>query len=290
MITVHYPKINRNNAWYSYLLHGFQKLAEDNVIGLIITNKIISYSPALIPIDIQVKQQKYKAFYDYSDFLPLLSKEEIPYFKIQYNPIHFKKKHIFPIGQTCTNLEIIRYMPNLYKQKKTNKYDIVAMFRATNFKLRCDCIDLILQQKWKSLAGISGYRNRPIVPKHLYKSKISYLDHLEAQCQSKICVSLPGVGKGTSFWSWRATEILALGNCMLTTRPTCFLPNHPSDCWIEVEEDLSDFITKVNYYLKHEKERKQIAKNGKKYFDAYLSPEAMCKNLINQTLEYYNVS
>ena len=74
---------------------------------------------------------------------------------------------------------------------------------------------------------------------------------------------------------------------MITTPPTCFLPNHPKDCWIEVKSDLSNFVDTVNYYLKHNKEREMIAENGRKYFDKQLHPRAMCEYLIQKSLEYY---
>lgn len=288
MIEVIYPQTTKKHAWYNYLLYGFQDLEKQKKIKLTISPIKIKTSPAIIPIQIN----DYTVYYDYSDFIPLtLEINNAPYFKIQYHQEHFKKKNVFSIGQVVTSLKYLQNLNTLRKIKDKNNYelDVIGLFRATNYKLRCKAVELIKKENFNSLVGVSGYRNRPPVPSDLKGLRIDYYEHLQKQCQSKLCLSLPGVGKGTSFWSWRVSEILGIGGCMITTKPTCYLPGNPKNCWIEVKDDLSNFIGQVSYYLGHDKEREEIALNGRKYFDNYLRSDKMCNYIIEKTLDYYNV-
>lgn len=286
MIEIIYPQTTKTHAWYNYLLFGFQELEKQKKIKLTISPTIINPSPSIIPI--QVKN--FMVYYDFSDFIPLIKEiDNAPYFKIQYHEEHFKKKNVFPIGQTVTSLKFLEQLPNLRKLKNQKNYelDIIGLFRATNYKLRCKMVELIKKENFNSLVGVSGYRNRPPVPKNLQGKRIDYLEHLKKQCQSKICLSSPGVGNFTSFWSWRTTEILGMGCFLFTPPATCYLPNFPKKCWAEFNLDFSNMIDKINYYLKHDKEREEIAQNGRNYFDQYLRPDKMCNYLIEKTLEYY---
>lgn len=280
MIDVYFPQTVKIHAWYNYLHYGFKKLQSENKINLIIKSEKIGVSPPIIPIEINGLIM----YYDFSDFIPcVLNIKNTPYFKIQYHDSHKLIPNIFPIGQTVTSLKYF----DVYQNKQEEIYDVIALFRATNYNLRCKCVELIKSQKWNSIVGVQNYRNRPKVPIGIEQPRLEYSEHLNKQLQSKICISLPGVGNYSSFWSWRTTEILGLGKCMLTVTPTCYLPNYPKNCWIECKSDLSDLIEKINYYLNNPIERNIIARNGKTYFDNYLSPTAMCQNIINKTLKYY---
>ena len=79
----------------------------------------------------------------------------------------------------------------------------------------------------------------------------------------------------------RLFEVLRCGGFLLTeyTKDLSFffkIKRH-----LEVFKNKKELIKKIKYYLKNEKKRKLIAKNGKKYFDQNFSEEVYSKKLIN---------
>jgi spore maturation protein CgeB len=76
-------------------------------------------------------------------------------------------------------------------------------------------------------------------------------------------------------------EILAIGSCLLTVETNCLELGDFNNCYIKVKNDLSDLEEKVDYYLKHDEEREEIAHNGLEYFNKWLSPEATINYIID---------
>ena len=58
-------------------------------------------------------------------------------------------------------------------------------------------------------------------------------------------------------------------------------PGNPQNCWGEVKRDLSDLVEKIDYYLANDEARNEIAKNGKEYYENYLSPAAQARYVLN---------
>lgn len=296
MIKIYYPDVsvfkNPNSVWYHYLLSGFKEIGE-----VVISKELGKKSHyvtgfTVLAIDIEIKGKKTRIWYDFCDFRVIhmeLMEEGNLYFKIMCHYDYPEKyKNVYPIGQTTASMNYFKLLPSLRKsvEKEKYDYDVVAVFRTTNYSLRKKCIEIIKKQKnWNTLSGLCFFRNRPDIPKELMTEKLPFGVHLERQSKSKICVSLPGVGGGDD-WCWRETEVLGMGGCLLNIEMNYLMPgddeHYKKNCQITIKKDLSDLVEKIDYYLTHEEERKQIAKNGLEYYEQWLTPKAMAQNIIDR--------
>ena len=299
MIKIQYPDTsvfnNPNSVWYHYLLSGFKELGEVTISKELGKQSHYITGFTVLAIDIDIDGKKTRVWYDFCDFLPIhtdIMSDGDLYFKIMcHKDYPIKYKNVYPIGQTTASMNYFKMLPNLRSNVKKDSYahDVVAIFRATNYKLRRKCIEIIKAQKnWNALSGLCFFRNRPEIPKELMTEKLPFGVHLERQSNSRICVSLSGVG-GDAGLCWRETEVLGMGGCLLNIESKCLRPgdteHYKNNCQITIKDDLSNLVEQVNYYLEHTEERKQIARNGLDYFNKYLTPKAMATNIINRVRE-----
>lgn len=100
----------------------------------------------------------------------------------------------------------------------------------------------------------------------LYPSKISYFDYLEKMAESKIALSIRGHGIDTvRFW-----EIPSFETLMIADNIPLIIP-HPfeDEKHCIYFDDLKDLKEKIDYYLKHDDERIEIAKAGRQHLLNY---------------------
>lgn len=239
----------------------------------------------ILPFDIIWESGRcQRIWYDISDFSRHYYENAIKgndlYFKIQLHKkdLHYDRMH--PIGQIASRTNFHEMLPKLkaIREKQEFTYDVIGIFRATNYDIRTKAVEIVKSQPWRSLVGMAYFRNRPPISEALAHGKLNYEEHLKHQCSSKICLDFPGVG---GEWSWRFTEILGMGCFCLRTEPLHICPGESQNCWGEVKRDLSDLTEKIDYYLANEKARNEIAKNGTKYYEDYLSPMAQAKYLLD---------
>jgi len=289
---IYYPdksKLNWGHSiWYEYLLEGFKSLGE-----VILSEKLCGEarhetSFSILPIDIKVSDKVIRVWYDFSDFKEAhfeVMKTGDFYFKITCLKEYMKeRKNVYPIGQTTSLMEYFSLVDKLRDARKDKKYqyDIVAVFRVTNYNLRREIVERIRNRKdWLSYTGLAPFRNRPGIPDSLKMLKLPFERHLALQSRSKICVSVPGVG-GYFDWCWREAEILGMGGCLLCLRMETAMPGDFDSCHIAIKANLSDLEEKVDYYLKHDEEREEIAQRGLEYFEKWLTPKAMAQNILNK--------
>lgn len=242
-------------------------------------------------LDFYYDDKKQRVWYDWSDFQRFVFPEVLVnntndlYFKVECNDGHMQRYKIKPIGHGVTDIDI--YFNNLEKNRKlveNTNVDILGLFRATSpnpglKSERINACEKIIDLPYNTIIGVDKCSFRPEPSLRLQKNiKMSYNDFLKQTAQSKINLLLPGIGELT----WRISETLGIGACGLMPKLTTVLPGNPENCWIEVKRDYSDLLEKIDYYLTHEEERKTIAKNGLKYFEEWLSPQAQVKNIIRE--------
>jgi hypothetical protein len=144
------------------------------------------------------------------------------------------------------------------------KLDIFASFGYTS-SLRYEAVNFLVNEY--------GQENNYIALDHpkdnkegLYPSKIPYFDYLEKIAQSKIALSIRGHG-----WDCvRRFEICNFETLMISDNIPIITPNPFEDekhCIYF--DDIKDLKEKIDYYLKHDDERIEIAKAGKRHLDNF---------------------
>lgn len=272
------------STWNHYLYSGFLELGL-NVKRMKSPWDNYPKVKGILPFDIIWRSGRcQRIWYDISDFSKHYYENTMKgndlYFKIMLHKkdVHYDKMH--SIGQIACRMNFHDMIPELdvIRQKQEFTYDVIGIFRATNYDIRTKAVEIVKSQSWRSLVGMAYFRNRPLIPENIAHKKLGYEEHLRLQCRSKICLDFPGVG---GEWSWRFTEILGMGCFCLRTKPVHACLGEPQNCWGEVKRDLSDLTEKIGYYLANEEARNEIAKNGMNYYKDYLSPVAQAKYLLN---------
>lgn len=206
-----------------------------------------------------------------------------PYFKIQIAADQEMYPNLFPVGQRTTDMSYFRFLPEMRKlaKKKEYKYDVVAIFRATELKNRLKAVQIIRKQPWRSLAWMTDHPNRKAPAPWKSSRWLSYKEFLALNCQSRLGMTMPGVGPFTC----RMIETLGMGACCIMAEPDWILPGNPVNCWVEFKRDFSNFVEVVNHYLASQEERDEIARNGFKYYEEYLSPLGQARYVLRKVTE-----
>jgi hypothetical protein len=291
-ISIYYPyntflKMPFEAQWYGYILKGFRDLGCHVCFTENNTKKShYGLNDTITNFDIKFADKTKTVWYDWSDYKDGLHIEYMSagdvYFKIQFHKYFNRLRNVYPAGQTVTKMEYFTKLPELRQiaQSANKKWDVVAVFRATNTDSRLKFIRALKKTEYKTLAGLTE-RNGNVSDTTILMEKIDYNEHLLQQAQSHISAAINGVGGD---WVWRHTEVLGMGVCLLTLESDYVMPGNPKNCWITVKRDLSDLNEKLNIYLNDKNQRDKITAAGLKYFDEYLSPMAQAKYIIEKVL------
>ena len=275
----------QRSGWYNYLIRGFKEVA-GGVVPDTELNKDCFFimGKMIMPIDIDGR----RLWYDYCDFAPIhpdIMKDNDLYFKVQYyDDVVKDTKNIFPIGFTVSKIDYFQGLDSRRRIKEQQEYntDIIALFRTTNYDVRRRAVEIIhSREDWKSLAWLEWTTKRPKVPKEIEGKGLSYFEHLERQCRSKLCLAIHGVGTRFGI-NGRVAEILGTGNCLILPEQEARMPSSLEGSAIVLKRDLSDMEEKVDYYINNDEERENIAKKGLEYYEKWLSPRAMVTNMLNK--------
>lgn len=279
--------------WADYLLLGFHKLGVPVEASQRLREKTDSDLCAKLnvrsvgAVELIYEGRIQKIWYDVGDFPSHHGYEKIMgdgdiYFKIQMIPEHREKyPRMFPISTRVTLPHIFfPLLPKLRRLARAGEFDhdILALLRLTKYDIRVKIVKLIRSQRWHSKAWLTSHPNRPMPPEGLLRSlKYEYSEYLVMQAKTKIGLAPPGVGEFT----FRQIEFMAMGRPCLITKPSLVPMADGRGCWIEVEQDLSDFVDKVNYYLEHNEEREKIARKGQAFYEKYYSPRGQALHILN---------
>ena len=83
----------------------------------------------------------------------------------------------------------------------------------------------------------------------------------------------------------RVLDIMAAGGFVITNYQEDLFRHFTPDEDFVFYQDENDLINKIQYYLEHEEERKQIAQNGHKKVREICNYKNVIKNIIKETLE-----
>jgi len=279
-------------GWADYLPLGFHELGVPVEGSQRLREKTDSYLCAKLnvrsvaAVELIYEEKVQKIWYDVGSFHSHHGYEKIMgdgdlYFKIRMIPEHREKyPRMFPIANRVTQSHIFfPLLPKLRRLARAGKfdYDILAILRLTKYDMRVKIVELVRSQPWRSKAWLTSHPNRPVPPEGLLRFKYGYSEYLAMQAKTKIGLAPPGVGDFT----FRQIEFMAMGTPCLITKPTLVPIADGRGCWIEVEQDLSDFVDKVNYYLEHNEEREKIARKGQAFYEKYYSPRGQALHILN---------
>ena len=158
---------------------------------------------------------------------------------------------------------------NVGKLKPNEKpeYDIFFSGKGTS-KNRIELIELLKKEKYKFYGGLEN-------------SIMPYKQYLETIYNSSINLALEGKGEFT----FRHLEIIA--NCSFMICENSInqielpLPIKDGQHFVSFK-DKEDLLDKLNFYLKNEKLRKDIALKGRKVLEKYYSPKKHGDEILNK--------
>ena len=302
-VKIYYPSRNpflkTSPVIYDYILHGFRQIGSVNIDSSIdkeCRNFVEINNPNHLTVFyVEIDGKKHRVTYDWSDFHHYhndIRKDGDFYFKIHFTEELYKCPRTYPIGQTVGSMDFIRELNSLESMvakrnyKHNYKFDLLALYRTTNYDIRLKAVEILKKSNLNVVCGLKDFnvgKIRPPAPKeHKISSLTPYLDHLADLARSKYVLALPAVDNSRA---WKHTEAMGMGVPLLALDLKSLLPGNYQDCYIKIKDDLSDLIGKINYYSEHEKERLEIGKRGKEYFEKWLSPKAMANNIIRTIKE-----
>lgn len=187
-----------------------------------------------------------------------------------------------PIFQPFVNLLV----PDL-KNKTSKEYDVFFSGTVAKFNnYRADIWREVKRAGFKTVGGLQ-YRNRGNKPEEeLLASEMNKKQYVDTINKSKICLALNGVGEFT----FRHLELWQLGAFMLCPQVIneLDLPINPKDGKHFVSfSDKDDLISKISYYLEHDRERENIARAGRAMFEKEYSSEKHGKYIKNTLQEEF---
>lgn len=286
--------------WANYLPLGFREIGADVLLEPWLWDRVdlrFHVYPAVLELD----NRRYRIWYDIDD-VPSPTQIDRPdakfrrahkalvrtdrdfYFKIQM-PLGFEAPHAFPICQIAlqTVLDNLTDLRALHKMPP--EYDVSAMFRHTDHGDRNRAaLAVKAQTQWRSVTTVSPRVDRPEPSPEVYRRlPLPRMEYLVNIAKSKISLALPGVGAD---WTWRHTEIWAIGTCMATYKPLYQLPGNPKGLWIEIARDQSNLIEALTAALADDELRAHVARRGRQYFEDYASPAAQARYIIDTVREH----
>jgi hypothetical protein len=281
-----YPGMAGASAWYHYLLTGLRELYTVVIDEGQDARSVMTKGTQLSTLQIEAGGKTWTAVYDWSDFvqIPTLAFEVDAYYKIMCRRWMVDERGVRPIGQTLAAMNTLRILERLRELRATHgeMYDVSCLGRATNWEMRVDAVRLLRALGGRQLTGVSPYPRRPDVPDDVKAERMPRADYMNATALSAVVVAMPGVGGD---WTWRHTEALALGACMVCPAGDFVMPGHSTDCWVTCKRDLSDLQAIVSGLLSDPERSMEIGRRGRDYFDAELTPVAMARRLVTGTME-----
>lgn len=272
------------STWWHWLQQGFRDIGCHVVLKTELAD-FFANTPQKGVLCFHVKREgrERRVWYDSSDFLngyyELIHGDDL-YFKIMLAPGDMRHdERIRPIGQSAASVHFPKVLESFRAKPPGRVHDVVFMGRATDNGLRARAVKIIRAHAWRSVAYLAPHPKREKPPVNILGSKLSFAVHLDMLRATKVCPAFPGVGGP---WTWRHTEILGLGRMLIMPETDCVQLPFAHQWCVTCAPDLSDFVDKVNYYLKNDYERESIAQQGHAYYKGHLEPRAQALYVLRE--------
>ena len=190
------------------------------------------------------------------------------YFKMQYATEGYSFNNIVPGGFVPANSSIYLHLNKVRKIRNSQSfiYEVYGRFGSRFAKtIRRQATEKLAAQNKFSYEGGIG--------------RVSYKKSLYEIAASKVCVDLPGHGP----LCFRLIDYLAVGSCIVAYPHKAKLPVPltPGKEIVYCQEDLSDLNDICEYYINHDREREEIARASRAYFDTHLRRPVLASYYIN---------
>ncbi|MEK6889282.1 MAG: glycosyltransferase [Nanoarchaeota archaeon] len=179
-------------------------------------------------------------------------------------------------------LSIIGVNTEAFKPIKTKKiYDVVFIGKASRERVKT--IKFLVEKGVKVIVFGSLWNNYPEF-KDICKGHINSNEMPNVINQTKISIGLSKNKHGVAAFKWRTFEIASCRAFSLVDYFEEYKKYFKINEEIVMFKDEEDLVEKINYYLKHEKEREKIAKNAYKRiikdYDVYSEFKEIFKKII----------
>ena len=204
-----------------------------------------------------------------------------PYFKIHVRSKDIKKNRIVPVPNTPSTPEFIEHLPQLRAEKDRKIYDADFFFSgwcsANGLRIKtCRMAKQLLKDN--AYCGLQDFKHHRKAPIGMKKGRMPPFTHWMTQATSKLNLALPG-GGALPWVSFRHVELWGIGAAVLTYPPDYYVFGQ-TKCWIPFKKDFSNFNGTIDHYLRNDDLREEVAANGRRYFDAYYTPEKQAEIFI----------
>ena len=266
-----------------YLKLGFRRLG----IPIEITNKWMKrigppqnpLGPYIYPIEFIFDKGRQLILYDINTTDMIFHRYinlGFPYFKIHVRPADIKRYGITPVPNTPSTPEFLDHLPALREAKDRKIYDHDFFFSgwcsANGLRIQA-CRMAKLQLMESAYCGLQDFKHHRKAPGGMKKVRMKPFTHWMNQATSKLNLALPG-GGALPWVSFRHVELWGIGAAVLTYPPDYYVfGQRIRMAWMAFRKDFSNFNKVIDFYLKNDDLREEVAANGREYFDANYFPE-----------------
>jgi hypothetical protein len=256
--------------WVDVLLYGFRDL-----IRVEMTDDIPQDFKGTVVFQASVGGEFRNVAIGYSDYLPIdddCARSSDLYFKMQFDENGYSPDHVVPGGYVTDGKRLYGHLNKLRRLRDQKQYafDVNGRFGLDySRELRQLAVDKLSSNSRFSFQG--------------GMSSVSYSDFLKEITRSKICIDLPGLGP----FCFRLMNYMAIGSCVIAYphRARLHVPLVDRKHIVYCREDLSDLTDLCEYYLDHDDEREEIARNAREFFDLNLHKDNLVRYYLRTCLD-----
>lgn len=256
--------------WVDLLLYGFRQHVKVEV-----ADDIPQDYKGTVMFQIAIADSFRTVAIGYSDYLPI--DEECArscdlYFKMQFDGRGYPFDHVVPGGYVADGKRLYFHLNKLRRMRDKENYlfDVNGRFGLDySREIREKATDILRTQNKFSFEG--GMK------------MVSYLEFLKEITRSKICIDLPGLGD----FCFRLMNYMAIGSCVIAFphRSRLHVPLIDRKHIVYCKDDFSDLTELCEYYLEHDEEREEIARNAREFFDMYLNKDNLTRYYLRTCLD-----